>query len=150
MKAALPFMLIGAAIFIAGCGTPEKKISLADLHPTPPGTAIYNPTNNTTTISNNGNTWYLAGNCTNVMLFTEDTPETLPARIFERLYQVANPTTAMSVTYLGQKDGYAYLRIRSFPVAHPGRWRDRVSYVKLSELDPAFRDALPPNQPSDK
>ena len=113
------------------------------MHPTPPGTAVYDPTNNWTTISNNGDTWRIQGNQTNVMFHPEGTPEPVPARIFERLYQMANPTTAMSVTYLGQKDGYAYLRIRSFPVAHPGRWHDQISYVKLSELDPEFRATLP-------
>jgi|GEM_PF-2418863 len=150
MKATLLILFCAAVIFISGCATPEKQISLADLHPAPPGSAIYNPTNNTTMFSSDGCTTCMLGNHTNEMFYFGDTPIPVPARIFVRLFQVANPTTATSVTYLGQKDGYAYLRIRSFPVAHPGRWRDEISYVKLSELDPAFRDALPPNKSEQK
>jgi hypothetical protein len=135
-----------AAMLMSGCGTPETHISLADLHPASPGSASYDPVKNITTIENGGFSWYLGGNVTNVMLYPEHTPRPIPVSMFESLYRQGNPQTAVAVEYLGQVDGYAYLRVRSIPVKNPKKWSEQIVYVALSELDQPFRDALPPNK----
>lgn len=50
--------------------------------------------------------------------------------------------TMKNVTYLGTKDGRAYIKISSMSLATK-KWSDELIYVELAELDPAFRDALP-------
>jgi hypothetical protein len=125
MKATLMIFSCGAIMLLAGCGTTDRPITRADLHPASPGSATYDPVKNMTTISNNGFTMALAGNQTNCMFYPEHTPSPIPARIFERLYRQGNPETAVVVEYLGQVDGYAYLRIRSFPVKNPKKWSER-------------------------
>jgi hypothetical protein len=147
MKTAMLTVLCAAAVFIIGCGTTEKPVTLADLHPATPGTTIYNPTNNTTTISNEGFTWTLRGALTNVVMYPAHSPRPIPESEFDLLLQLQNPDTAISVKYLGQKDGYAYLRVRSIPIGHPKQWTDNIVYVNLAELAPEFRDTLPTNQP---
>ncbi|HZF01651.1 MAG TPA: hypothetical protein VE344_07125 [Methylomirabilota bacterium] len=147
MKPTLLIILCGSVLLMAGCNKPEKHVSLADLHPTSPGSATYDPTNDWTTISmaGGGGTMRMLGNYTNVTFYPPNTPHPVPAGIFQRLYQQGNPQTAVATEYLGQKDGYAYLRIISIPIAHPKKKSEQIVYVKLSELDQSFEDALPPN-----
>ena len=53
-------------------------------------------------------------------------------------------------TYLGRLDDRAYLRYRYVPLiymfsnSNPKEMSEQIQYVKLSELDKPFRDALPP------
>jgi hypothetical protein len=53
-----------------------------------------------------------------------------------------------TVHYLGQRDGRAFIRVRSMSVVSR-KWSDHVIYVNLSELEPAFRDALPKTEMTD-
>ncbi len=145
MKVILSFVFGAAVVVLAGCGTTPKHLTLADVHPSAPGTAIYNPTNNTTTISNQGFTMVILGNETNEMFYFGSMPHAVPATIFERLYRQGSPQTAVAVEYMGQKDGYAYLRITSIPLQKPKHRTEEIIYVKLTDLDPAVRDLLPPN-----
>ena len=36
--------------------------------------------------------------------------------------------------YLGQKDGQAYLRIKSMSLTDPKQWSEQVVYIKLSRV----------------
>jgi len=49
-------------------------------------------------------------------------------------------------TYLGLRDGRAFIRVSSMSTISQKKWSDRVIYVELSELDPTFRDSLPKTQ----
>lgn len=48
------------------------------------------------------------------------------------------------VEYLGQRDGKAYIKISSMRVIG-SKWKERVIFVELSDLDDAFRASLPKN-----
>ncbi|MBL8856097.1 MAG: formylglycine-generating enzyme family protein, partial [Planctomycetaceae bacterium] len=71
------------------------------------------------------------------------TPERVSPDEFEKEYALVGMSQTMhSSTYLGQRDGRAYLSHRSKSIVS-GKWSDRVIYVDLSELDKKFRDSLP-------
>jgi hypothetical protein len=46
-------------------------------------------------------------------------------------------------TYLGERDGEAYMRISSMSWINPKKWSQRTVCVNISELDEKFRDSLP-------
>ena len=72
------------------------------------------------------------------------TPMRISAADFKREYaMVGQPQTMRSVTYLGVREGRALLKIGSLPVLG-GKWKERIVYVPVEELDPAFRRTLPP------
>ena len=79
-------------------------------------------------------------------------PSHISAREFESDYKVGMGTVT-DYTYLGQLDDRAYLRYRYVPVScmifniTPKEMSERILYVKLSELDKPFRDALPSKKP---
>ena len=87
----------------------------------------------------------MPGNQTNVTFYPSNTPHPVPAKIFQRLYQQGNPQTAVATEYIGQKDGYAYLRVISIPLAQTKKRSEEIVYVKLADLDQPFRDSLPLN-----
>ncbi len=58
------------------------------------------------------------------------------------------PQSMHSVTYLGRRDGRAYLK-RSSMSTVSGKWSDHVIYVELAELDATFRDSLPKTEMKD-
>jgi hypothetical protein len=62
---------------------------------------------------------------------------------------VGQPQTMHTVTYLGQRDGRAYICRRSMSTLSPKKWSDHVIYVELAELEPAFRDSLPKTEMKD-
>jgi outer membrane biogenesis lipoprotein LolB len=70
-------------------------------------------------------------------------PEQVSPAEFKKQYAwVGKPQTMHQVAYLGQRDGRAYIRIRSMSVV--GRkWSEHVIYVELAKLDAPFRDSLP-------
>ncbi|MCF7674498.1 MAG: hypothetical protein K9N23_20325 [Akkermansiaceae bacterium] len=71
------------------------------------------------------------------------TPKRVSPAEFKKEYaSVGMPQTMHSVTYLGQRDGRAYIKHSSKSVVS-GKWSDRVIYVDLAELDATFRDSLP-------
>ena len=71
------------------------------------------------------------------------TPKRVSPAEFKKEYAwVGKPQTMHNVTYLGQRDGRAYIN-HSSKSAFSGKWSDRVTYVELAELDAAFRDSLP-------
>ena len=76
-------------------------------------------------------------------------PEHVSPAKFEAQYAAVGQTGTMQIThYLGQRDGRAFIRVSSMsPLS--GRWSDRVIYVKLAELEPAFRDSLPKTELKD-
>jgi hypothetical protein len=139
-------ILIGAAcvmMIAAGCSTAENPVSMADLHPTTPSRATYNPTNDCTTIEFDGGTMWMKGNNTNMTFYPVNVPMPIPPDRFESLYQFGRPQIAVATEYLGQKDGYAYLRIRSIPVDHPHKTTTKIVYVPLAELSEQFLKQLP-------
>jgi hypothetical protein len=92
-----------------------------------------------------GGTMRMAGNQTNVTFYPPNTPHPVPASMFQRLYQQGHPQAAVATEFIGQKDGYAYLRVISIPLNQSKKRSEEIIYVKLSDLDQPFRDALPPN-----
>jgi hypothetical protein len=62
---------------------------------------------------------------------------------FKKQYAVVGILQTMrDITYLGQRDGKAFIRVRA--MSSLGKeWSDHVIYVDASELDPAFRLLLP-------
>lgn len=65
---------------------------------------------------------------------------------FKSQYQIGHMQTVMDATYLGQRDGRAYMKISSRSLIYPHKWTDEIVYVELSELDESFRAALPPTE----
>jgi hypothetical protein len=62
---------------------------------------------------------------------------------FERRFAWVDQQQSMeTVTYLGQENGRAFIRLRSMSTIGE-KWSDRVIYVELAELDSRFRDSLP-------
>ena len=71
-------------------------------------------------------------------------PQHVSPAEFENEYAWAGTAQTMrNITYLGQRDGRAFLRVSSMSTVGEKRWSERVIYVELAELEPAFRDALP-------
>jgi len=110
------------------------------------GRVSYDAVKNVTTIENEGMTWFLRGNVTNLMLYPEHstTPRPIPASNFESIYRLGDPQTAIATEYLGQLDGRAYLRITSIPVSNPKNHSEKIVFADVSQFDKSFRDALPP------
>jgi len=54
---------------------------------------------------------------------------------------VNKPQSVKAVSYLGQKDGKAFIQVRSMSSATQ-KWSDKVIYVELSELDASSQKAL--------
>jgi hypothetical protein len=68
-------------------------------------------------------------------------PKHISGGEFKSRYQ--SPVGSMeSASYLGQKGGKAFLSVKRMSVI-TGNWSERVVFVELSELDPAFRESLP-------
>ena len=61
---------------------------------------------------------------------------------------VGQPQSMHSVTYLGQRDGQAFLCRRSMSALRQ-EWSDQLLYVELAELAPAFRESLPRTEMTD-
>ena len=76
-------------------------------------------------------------------------PECVTPSEFKKQYaEVGMPQSMHSVTYLGRRDGRAYLK-RSSMSTVSGKWSDHVIYVELAELDATFRDSLPKTEMKD-
>ena len=67
----------------------------------------------------------------------------ISAKEFESQYRLGYMQTMKDAEYLGQKDGRAYLCIRSMSLTDPKQWSEKNVYVELIELDDAFRRTLP-------
>jgi hypothetical protein len=65
-----------------------------------------------------------------------------PAEFRKQYGLVGEPQTMHSLSYVGQRDGKAFIRVSSMSTVSK-KWSDHIIYVELTELDPAFRDALP-------
>jgi hypothetical protein len=91
-----------------------------------------------------GSTMMLLGNVTNATLSHEDVPMPIPARRCADFYRLSHPQVAMSVESLGQKDGYAYLLLRSVPVKGPMKWRKEILCAPVADLAPVICTHLPP------
>jgi hypothetical protein len=62
---------------------------------------------------------------------------------FKRQYAaVGQPQTMHAITYAGERDGKAFIRVRSMSTL-TRTWSDELIYVEFAELDPAFRNSLP-------
>ena len=76
-------------------------------------------------------------------------PRRVSAEKFHRVYaSVGQPDSTRSFHYLGQQNECAFVHVRYSPIIRgvlfgSHEWKDRVYYVRLSDLDPAFRDSLP-------
>ena len=69
-------------------------------------------------------------------------PERVSVAEFKREYEmVGMPQTMKDVEFLGVRDGRAFLKIRSMPLVG-SKWKERVTYVELKELDAALRESL--------
>jgi outer membrane biogenesis lipoprotein LolB len=71
-----------------------------------------------------------------------------PAEFKNQYAWVGQAQTMHDVTYLGQRDGRAYIKISSRSTVSR-KWSDRVIYVELAKLDVAFRDSLPKTEMKD-
>jgi hypothetical protein len=70
-------------------------------------------------------------------------PEHVSPAEFKKQYGlVGEPQTMHAVTYLGQRDAKAFIRVSSMSTVSK-KWSDHIIYIELTELDSAFRDALP-------
>ncbi|NBP22968.1 MAG: hypothetical protein EBU81_00105 [Proteobacteria bacterium] len=76
-------------------------------------------------------------------------PERVTSAEFKKQYaEVGMPQSMHSVTYLGCRDGRAYIQCRLMsPVSR--KWSDRVIYVELIQVDATFRDSLPKTEMKD-
>ena len=76
-------------------------------------------------------------------------PERVTPSEFKKQYaEVGMPQSMHSVTYLGRRDGRAYIK-RSSMSTVSRKWSDHVIYVELTELDATFRDSLPKTEMKD-
>ena len=73
-------------------------------------------------------------------------PSHISVQEFESQYKLGHMQTMKDTEYLGELDGRAYIRIRSMSLTDSKQWSEQIAYVKLSELDKQFRDALPPKE----
>lgn len=74
-------------------------------------------------------------------------PRHVSATQFKQEYALIGQSQSMhTVTYLGQRDGRAFICRRSISAVSQNKWSDHVIYVELAELEPAFRDSLPKNE----
>ena len=65
-----------------------------------------------------------------------------PAKFKSEYEWVGKAQSVKKDEYLGQREGRVFLRVGSLsPIT--GKWSDHVLYVRLDELEPAFRDSLP-------
>ena len=62
--------------------------------------------------------------------------------------ELGMPQSMHSVTYLGCRDGRAYIQCSSMSTISR-KWSDRVIYVELTQVDAAFRDSLPKTEMKD-
>jgi len=83
-----------------------------------------------------------AGLLAGASLFAAE-PSHISAKEFQEQYRLGHMQTMKDAEYLGQKDGRAYLRIKSMSLTDPKQWSEQIVYIKLSELDKDFRDKLP-------
>jgi hypothetical protein len=67
----------------------------------------------------------------------------LPAKFKSEYAEVGMPQDMHVVTYLGQREGRAYINRRSKSFLFQKKWSDHVIFVELAELDESFRNALP-------
>jgi hypothetical protein len=71
-------------------------------------------------------------------------PEHVSPTEFKHEYEwVGKAQSVRAVNYLGQRDGKAFLRVRSMSMTNQKKWKNHVIYVELSELEPALRASLP-------
>lgn len=71
-------------------------------------------------------------------------PKHVTATEFQRQYAwIGQPQTMHGVKYLGRKEGRAFLQVSSMSTLNRKKWSERVIYAEWSELEPAFRAALP-------
>ncbi len=70
-------------------------------------------------------------------------PDHVSSAEFKRQYAwVGRAQTVQNVTYLGRRDGRAFIEVSTRYPLNVG-WSDHVIYVELAELEPEFLDALP-------
>lgn len=67
----------------------------------------------------------------------------ISVREFKSQYQSGACQSMKCASYLGQGDGRAYLTISEMSSYNQRKWTTRTVYVRLDELDAAFRDSLP-------
>lgn len=74
-------------------------------------------------------------------------PRHVSASKFKQEYALIGQSQSMHmVTYLGQRDGRAFICRRSMSAVSQDKWSDDVIFVELAELEPEFRDSLPKNE----
>lgn len=71
-----------------------------------------------------------------------------PAEFKKQYAEVGMPQSMHSVTYLGCRDGRAYIQCSSMSTVSR-KWSDRVIYVELTQVDATFRDSLPKTEMKD-
>ncbi len=70
-------------------------------------------------------------------------PEHVSSAEFKIQYvSVGQAQSVRNVTYLGRRDGRAFIQVSTRYPLNVG-WSDHVVYVELAELEPEFLDALP-------
>ena len=65
---------------------------------------------------------------------------------FKRQYELGNMQTMKSAEYLGQKDGKAFMKIKTMSSLDSKKWSEEIVYAELNELDDKFKESLPKNK----
>ena len=75
-----------------------------------------------------------AGNCTEA--------QRLDGREFQRQYELRDGQTMHVGEYLGQRQGRAYMRIKTMSTLFPEHWDEKLVFADLTDLDPDFKKLL--------
>lgn len=62
---------------------------------------------------------------------------------FRRQYELGDMQTMRTAEYLGQREGRAYLRLRTMSTVARDKWREEVVWADVKELAPDFAERLP-------
>lgn len=120
-----PFMkivLLCVSLFVSGCVADTAKPSEA-----PNRTSDSTPTDSSDSVKAPSG---------------ESATRVSPSEFQKHYALVGTPETMRSTKFLGQENGKVFIRVHSMsPVTRD--WSERVIYVELDELDPAFRESLP-------
>jgi len=72
-----------------------------------------------------------------------DEAKKISASKFKEQYELGRMQTMKYTEYLGNKDGKAFLKIKTMSIINPKKWSEKIVYVELSDLDERFKASLP-------
>ena len=68
--------------------------------------------------------------------------ERITGQEFKKQYELRNMQTMHYSKYLGQRDGKAFMIIKSMSSTNQKDWNERIVYCEMSELDPSLKSTL--------